>query len=207
MEPIDFAMEEYRALRTEIIQSMNDGNQIMGFGLAAIGVVQGAVLTFRDTAFAFYALVLWLPALTSIVMSYWFAAQERIAKASHYLSGTEQRVKRHLGTPDAVSWEAWLRMQKTRHGVASRSSWTAELSGMCLFWLIMFSSFIVGLTSAGADIRLLVRIAVIIASVAFNLWLIAHVLRRYANWSNWLHRQYDPQAWADFVNSNGHQQR
>jgi hypothetical protein len=181
MTPIDFAMEEYRALRAEIIQSMNDGNQIMGFGLAAIGVVQGSALTFKDTPFAFYALVLWLPALTSIVMSYWFAAQERIAKASHYLSGAEQRIKQELQISDSVSWEAWLRMQKTRHGVASRSTWTAELSGMCLFGMIMSSSFVVGLSSSGADINPFLRIVVATLSLVFNVSLTAHVWRRYGN--------------------------
>lgn len=194
----DFAMEEYRALRAEIIQSMNDGNQVMTFGLGTIGLVYSAVLSIENTPFDFYVLVLGLPSLTSLIMTYWFAAQERIAKASHYLSGTEHRVKTALGATADVSWEAWIRMQKTRHGSPWRSRWTAELSAICLFLLIAISSFLVGLGRTHGVIGVAQTWTIALFSIALNGALGAHVRRRYKNWAHWLRTSYDPNLWSDF---------
>ena len=96
VERIQFDLEEYRALRSEIIQSIDDGNKIIAFGLAAVGLVFGAGLRYKDDLLGFLVLGFFLPVLSALVLSMWFTAHERLARASHYLSGVEARIKSAL---------------------------------------------------------------------------------------------------------------
>ena len=197
-----FDLEEYRALRAEIIQSMDDGNQVMSLGLASIGVVFGAAISVKGTDVGFYVFVVCLPMLSALVLSYWFAAQERIARASHYLSGVEGRLKAAI--PDSgVSWESWLRMPKPATERSHRSRldrrlqrfWNAELSGIVLFTLVMLGALTTGWAKSHSAVSGFVRIGSLALSVAVCLLVLLHVRSRYRDWKRWLSTEFDPSVW------------
>jgi hypothetical protein len=193
VERVDFDLEEYRALRSEIIQSMDDGNQIMAFGLAAVGLVLGAGLSSKDTLLGFLVLSFFLPVFTALVLSMWFAAQERIARASHYLSGVEARIKSVFRGEGSVSWEAWLRTPGPDGH--SQHFWSTEQAGIGLFGVIIAFSILMGLAAGGSGVGAKLKGSVVAASVVISGTLILHVLRRFKNRKRWLSTHYDPGTW------------
>ena len=192
MERVEFDLEEYRALRAEIIQSMDDGNKIVAFGLAAVGLVLGAGLSYKDTLLGFLVLGFFLPILSALVLSMWFAAQERIARASHYLSGTEVRIKSVFGDIGSVSWEAWLRAGKPNGRTGH--FWSTEQAGIGLFGIIIVSSILMGLISGGSYVDPRIKNLTMILSIIICGAVFLNVLRRYSNWKCWLSTFYDPET-------------
>lgn len=192
MERVEFDLEEYRALRAEIIQSMDDGNNIFAFCLGAVGLVLGAGLSYKDTFLGFLVLGLFLPILSALVLSMWFAAQERIARASHYLSGAEVRIKSVFGDIGSVSWEAWLRARKP-NGRAGHFWFTGQ-AGIGLFGIIIVSSILMGLNSGGNDVDPRIKNLTIILSSIICGAVFLNVLRRYSNWKYLLSTSYEPET-------------
>jgi hypothetical protein len=203
VERIDFDLEEYRALRSEIIQSMDDGNQIMTFGLAAVGLVLGAGLIHKDTLLGFLVLGFFLPVLAALVLSMWFAAQERIARASHYLTGVEVRIKSTFLGERSVSWEAWLRAPKP--GRRSEHFWSTEQAGIGLFGVIIVSSIVMGLAAGGTRVGATLKAFVTAASILISALMMLHIRRRFINWKRWLSTFYDPPTWE--ASSEEHAER
>lgn len=193
MKRVEFDLEEYRALRAEVIQSMDDGNKIMAFGLAAVGLALGAGISHKETLLGVAVLGFFLPVLSALVLSLWFAAQERIARASHYLSGVEERLKSVIGDVEGVSWEAWLRVKKPNG--RSQHFWSTEQAGIALFAIVILSSMLMGWAAGGNKVSAEMKALVISASDIICGVLILNVLRRYKNWKRWLSTHYDPEAW------------
>lgn len=192
MERVEFDLEEYRALRAEIIQSMDDGNNIFAFGLAAVGLVLGAGLSYKDTFLGFLVLGFFLPILSALVLSMWFAALERIARASHYLSGAEVRIKSVFGDIGSVSWEAWLRARKPNGRTGH--FWFTGQAGIGLFGIIIVSSILMGLNSGGSDVDQRIKNLTMILSIIICGAVFLNVLRRYSNWKYLLSTFYDPET-------------
>ena len=194
---VEFDLEEYRALRSEVIQSKDEGNKILAFGLAAVGIVLGAGLSNKDSQMGMIVLGFFLPVLSSLVLSLWFAAQERMARASHYLSGVEARIKSEFGDTEGVSWEAWLRARKPNRG--SEHFWSTEKAGIALFVVIIASSILMGLTVGGSNLNWIIKGLVIGASIIICGALIINVFRRYKRWKLWLSTHYDPEVWETLL--------
>lgn len=193
VERVEFDLEEYRALRAEVIQSMDDGNKILAFGLAAIGLVLASGLNFKDSLLGFLVVGFFLPILSGLVLSLWFAAQERIARASNYLSGVEVRIKSAFGEVSGVSWEAWLRARKPNG--QSEHFWSTEHAGIGLFGVIITSAILMGLFAGGCSTGLKVKCFALVVSFIICTVLFVNVLRRFKNWKRWLSTQYDPESW------------
>lgn len=193
MKRVEFDLEEYRALRSEIIQCMDDGNKILAFGLAAIGLTLGAGLSHKDTLLGVLVLGFFLPVLGALVLSLWFAAQERLARASHYLSGVEARIKAMFSDIESVSWEAWLRARKPNG--RSEHFWSTERTGIGLFGVIIASSILIGVFAGGKNISFEIKGLTISASAIICGALLLNVLRRYKNWKRWLSTHYNPETW------------
>ena len=194
MERVNFDLEEYRALRAEIIQSMDDGNQIMSFGLAAVGLSLGAGLTSKDPTPAFIVLGFFLPVLAALVLSLWFAAQERVARASHYLTGVEARIKAACGNDQGESWEAWLRGRPLDSVDGRRGThfWYTEQTGIGLFGVIISSSFITALSLPPGGVASTMRVSALTLSAMICCALFINILYRFANWRRWLTTTYEP---------------
>lgn len=172
---------------------MEDGNQILAFGLAAIGLVLGAGLGLEDGLLATLVLGFFLPVLAALVLSIWFAAQERIARASHYLSGVETRLKSSFTSSETVSWEAWLRAPK--RGRQSEHFWSTEHAGFALFGLIIACSATIGWTAGVEALGRETTALMVITSLALSAGMFINVLLRYRRWKRWLSTHYDPATW------------
>ncbi|RCV63002.1 hypothetical protein C5S53_15925 [Methanophagales archaeon] len=198
MERVEFDLEEYRALRAEIIQSMDDGNKILAFGLAAIAFIIGAGFQQEDALLGLLIFSFTLPIISVFVLSMWFAAQERLARASHYLSGLEVRIKSVCSDIDSVSWEAWLRTKKRNKPKGIWHTWhfwSTERAGIGLFGFIIVSSILIGFIKCeGCDVDPIIKNLTMILSIIICGAVFRNVLQRYSDWKRWLSTFYYPET-------------
>jgi hypothetical protein len=191
MDAQDLDLEQYRSLRAEIIRAMEDGNQIMGFGLAAIGFIMTAGLNVRETTLGFFMFSVMVPALSSLVLSMWFAAQERIARASYFITGIERRLKDSLNIHNVPTWDLWLRTpSKARKSKSQHHFWNTEFSGIGIFAFLMFGPLSLSPLLGGGYVSPRIRMLTIILSagaiLAYFFWLRIRVHR----WRGWLSKSF-----------------
>ena len=191
MDSADFEREQYRALREEVLRSMEDGNQIMGFGLAAVGLVVSAGVSVEDDRLAILIFGFLLPVLSALILSLWFAAQERLARASHFMTGVESRIKQAIGAAGTISWEEWLR--KPRPAARSRHMWSTERAGIGLFTLIIVFSLTVSLAIDSPRVGLMFRTIMLVATGIISIVMFWNIRYRYLNWKRWLSTSYEPE--------------
>lgn len=190
MDSLEFEMEQYRALRAEIIRSMEDGNQIMGFGLAAVGLVVNAGAEELKGLFGFLIFSTILPLISILILSLWFAAQERTARASHFLSGIEVRIKNAMGMPAGPSWEAWLRSSDASG--RARHFWSTERAAIGLFGLVVIGSLCFSISTGGDAVTTKEMLAVFALVVTVSLGFAFTLFGRYRQWKKWLSSAYVP---------------
>jgi hypothetical protein len=165
-----FELEQYKALRGEILRAMDDANQIMSFGLASIGIVITAGLSVKDTLLGFFVFSVIIPALSGLVLSIWFAAHERISRASYFISGIEARLRSANPTFEGPTWDLWLRSPRKTKG-SSHHFWNTELSGIGIFAFFMIGPLLLSLIVGGGSIGLHVKLSTfILASIALALF-------------------------------------
>jgi hypothetical protein len=186
VELLDFEVEQYRALRAEILRSMEDGNQIIGFGVAALALVAHAGLTSKSATFAIFVFAVLVPLLGAVVLSMWFAAQERTARASHFLSGIERRITRDISK--SATWESWLR--GSGRAESSRHFWSTEHAAFGLFGTIIVSSVSFSATIHGSTAPLAAHIALFTTSIVLCATIAANLFRRFRQWKRWLSTMY-----------------
>jgi len=181
----DLELEQYRSLRDEILRAMEDGNQIMSFGLAAIGIVLTAGLQVRDAALGFFMFAIIVPCLSSLVLSMWFAAQERIARASYFITGIESRLKHDLKALSTPTWDSWLRTPSKRCA-SQHHFWNTEYSGIGIFAFLIFGPVLLSLFTGGLALRWRWKISIVVAAIvafaAFFYW----IRKRVRRWRDWL---------------------
>ena len=183
----DLEIEQYRSLRAEIIRAMEDGNQVMTFGLGAIGIVMTAGIGAKGTPISFFIFAVIVPSFSSMVMSMWFAAQERIARASFFITGIESRLKESLNASIPL-WDSWLRTSPGKKKGSSQHFWNTEFSGIAIFAFLIFCPLLLSGTVSGVSVSSHVRILVeVTAGVAYAI-LFAWFRVRVRRWRNWLGR-------------------
>lgn len=186
---LDFEIEQYRSLRAEVLRAMEDANHVMNFGLASIGVMTGAAVLTGDTPFGYAIVAILMPGLGLLVLSLWFAAHERVARASHFLSGIERRILAELqsGSP---SWELWLRSAAGKAG-GSQHFWNTEYSGIGLLAFLSLMPLIASLEVGGTSIAQWIRLTVLSAGL-FGICTFGFAFRRrISRWRGWLSNPFE----------------
>src|SRR5690606_36222600 len=111
--------------------------------LAAFGLVLTAGVQVRADLLGYLIFAFVLPMLSSLILSMWFAAHERVARASFFLTGVEQRMRVREDFGDMPMWETWLRAggasEKSRH------FWSTEYSGVGIFIFLMVCPSLIAL--------------------------------------------------------------
>lgn len=156
MNAEDIELEQYRALRGEILRVMEDGNQVMSFGLAAIGIVISAGLAAKDNPVGFVLFAGVVPLLSALVLSMWFASYERLSRASYFITGIEDRLKKTVQNAQLPTWDTWLRKPSkgTKH---QHHFWSTENSGMLLFAFLFVASIALSVFSGNGTVNVVWR--------------------------------------------------
>ena len=110
------ALEEYKALRAEILATMGTQHTILGFGVATLGLVIGAGLSLQQqTSVVTFGLIftLFVPLFSAVVVTIWWGEVLRMIRAGHALALFEETINNHgadTGWPrPALGWESALR--------------------------------------------------------------------------------------------------
>lgn len=115
---LTFTLEEYKALRQEVIASIGSQVQILSFGTATIALVMGPALGLWSKSAALVLIVLFnffIPVLASTVIMIWFGEVLRMVRAGDALAELEKRINaagQQAGwTAPALTWECALRAE------------------------------------------------------------------------------------------------
>lgn len=192
MKPEELDLEQFRSLRAEILRSMEDGNQVMAFGLTAMGLVLAAGVEARGEVLGFGVFAVALPLMGIIILSMWFAAQERVARASYFITGVEERLSLSVKGEPGLTWDRWLRRQsgsrKTNH------FWSTEYSGVAIFMIMIVGSMTASCMAGPASIPALTRAAVLAVPITAVVGFSFSLARRMRRWSTWLSTSFASDA-------------
>lgn len=171
----EFELEQHRSLRIEVIQAMQDANQIMTFGLPAVGLVASGGLAARNSALGFFLFTVLVPVVSLNTISLWCAAQQRLARASHFLSGVEERISL-LCSRAGPTWESWLRSGGA--GTGTHHIWAPEAAALTLFYGTTAASLVLG-TITSSDILLFWRLLAAACVTAVSIASFISIRRRF----------------------------
>ncbi|GAH75554.1 unnamed protein product, partial [marine sediment metagenome] len=110
---VKIMMEEYKSLRSEIRQSMQNRNSILTFSIAIIGVVfHAGVSVFlnhsqKSQVLAFFIFSSILPTLSLLILILWCGEMEYMGRIGYYLIDFENRIN-GIHKEKLLYWENWV---------------------------------------------------------------------------------------------------
>lgn len=109
---IQVLLEEYRALRGEIIQSMQNRNSILTFGSAILGAsISGTALSAKslNELAILMICIMAIPLLSLCTFNFWIAETTRIVRAAVYIKEhIETKVNTYMD--NTFLWESYIRV-------------------------------------------------------------------------------------------------
>jgi hypothetical protein len=106
-------MEEYRALREEVLRSMQTQQASLSFGAATIGILAaGGFNAWEHDVPAVLVFIVGIPTMSGLVALVWLGELTRMQRAGAMLVEIEAKVNAELqpaGKGDALCWETALR--------------------------------------------------------------------------------------------------
>jgi hypothetical protein len=130
---VSVALEEYRALRDEIVASLSMQQAVLSFSTLALGGL--ALAGFRalgtdgDDAVALVIFLLAVPVVSYVSLLIWLGEYARTTRAGRFLSELEHRINTWVGY-ETLTWEQFLR--KRDRGRYPQYSW--NVWAMFLFY-------------------------------------------------------------------------
>jgi hypothetical protein len=117
MEWEEIALEEYKTLRQESLESISQAQGTLRGGVVALGVLAGLAVGVRSAGeIAQVTLALAGPGIAVAVVMQWLLETLRSVRAGTHIAGLEQAIARHavdagLGDDPPLRWESQLRRQ------------------------------------------------------------------------------------------------
>jgi len=115
MDWVEILLEEYKMLRQESLNAMNNRNRILSFGLATIGaILAGSIAAHTKSTYSpvsCLALIFMVPVISTFVLLMWFGEYKRMQRAGKFLSGLEDRINKDA-RKRLLTWETHLRDKK-----------------------------------------------------------------------------------------------
>jgi hypothetical protein len=180
------AVEEYKSLRTESLDSMKIQNTILSYGVSAvvliltagIGMIDKDVLSIIDAAI-FLVLI---PTTIFFIVMIWAGEVARMYRAGSFLIDRELIVSEYVGSVSkpALSWENWLIKNNGDKQAPHKKLYVQHYSVLAMFLLLAFLSVTIGNYKLGIIyIRCLFLIDIVEAGALVCLAILALSLLRY----------------------------
>lgn len=166
MERDKAIFNDYLALRSESLQSMNNRNSILTFGLASMGVVfLGAVNAYTkgkempDAFWLAFLILSWaLPALSQLLLFLWLGEAVRMRRVGYYLKQredlineiiTEDNEARNIGIINSIPfnnkisyWENYIRLSREELNLGEKKKKTGQM----MFPFVAVVALFIGVT-------------------------------------------------------------
>jgi len=108
---VEVMLEEFRALRSEILHAIRMQNAVFGVGGSLVAVAQSLAQN-AGQGEALHFVVLALPPFAYLTLSLWLVEMARMMRAGNYLRFLEYEINLRI-KDTGLLWETWLRSQKT----------------------------------------------------------------------------------------------
>jgi len=112
MDSVEIMLKEYETLRQESLNSMNNRNTIISFGLATIGAIfAGSIVAYTTGTYSLIsslALILVIPIISIFVLFMWLGEYERMQRAGKFIAKLEDKINVEA-SKKLLTWETHLR--------------------------------------------------------------------------------------------------
>ena len=105
-------LKQYELIRSEVTTSLELQQQILGFGIATIGLLAGAAFVSKAEPFRSQLLVIFLPLICYLALTIWFSEVMRMLRAGAFLVTLERRLD--ACGDGSLKWESTLAMDRFR---------------------------------------------------------------------------------------------
>jgi hypothetical protein len=144
---LELALAEYKALRDEILTTMETQQGTLRFGTAALSIlVVGSINVWEDELVTTLAFLFAIPFLSKLVITIWMGEVTRMMRAGDHLVDVERSLQKvYPEMPEPIMrWETRLR---DRHSPTTRWKQHYEwnyLAIILMFWTIAVGSMALG---------------------------------------------------------------
>lgn len=114
---ISIAMEEYKTLRTESLESMKGQQATLKVGTATVGVLAASAFSLWDkTLLPDFIFMVFLPVICYLILVIWIGEVQRMMRAGKFISTIEKKINDNFILKDnnVLSWENWLRIESAK---------------------------------------------------------------------------------------------
>jgi hypothetical protein len=149
-------LKEYELVRSEITTSLQIQQQILGFGIATIGLLAGAAFVAKDQPLRSKLLVVFLPLVSYLAVTIWFSEVMRMFRAGGFLLMLEKKLDDH--GDGTLKWE--YEVARSRLGQPGRNPYSTLdpdrvrlLAVTALFFILSAESIMLGWEKASLFAR------------------------------------------------------
>lgn len=185
---LETALEEYKALREEVLAQFLNRNQILTFGSAILG---GLIVSLKDdnNVLLYVSGALLIPALCTFIILLWGLHSAKIARIGIYLKSKERHINHFLeqtgqSEHNALNWEHSLRNSK-KFTLLGNDEIVLTLLITVIFTLISltYAVYIFHLPEPSGVTAILFKSifsTIIVAGFAFGIWCV-HKINHFPN--------------------------
>ena len=102
-------MEEYKALRTVVIESLKNQQSVLSLGITTISVIIGfGTNQWTQDLIPDVVFLVFTPLFSYLILLIWIAEVSRVMTAGNFIQEIESKINSALGK-DALNWETTLR--------------------------------------------------------------------------------------------------
>jgi hypothetical protein len=161
-------LKQYELIRSEVTTSLQLQQQILGFGIATIGLLAGAAFVSKAEPFRSQLLVIFLPLICYLALTIWFSEVMRMLRAGAFLVTVERRLD--TCGDGSLEWESRLaedRLRRSRQrGVFARDPDRLRLVAVtALFFTLGAESIMLGWDGASPFARTFSVAAGVVAAI------------------------------------------
>jgi hypothetical protein len=137
-------LEEYKTLRDESLQAINNQLSVLKMGTGAIGLLLAAGFSLPENEGKLAALIFitFLPLVSYLSLIIWIGEFERMIRVSRFIASIEKKISDALGGENILSWESRLWIKNVNSKTPQMT--VNYLSIIGLFYLISGISIYIG---------------------------------------------------------------
>jgi hypothetical protein len=164
-------LKQYELIRAEVTTSLQLQQQILGFGIATIGLLAGAAFVSRSGPFRSQLLVVFLPLICYFALTIWFSEVMRMLRAGAFLVTVEKRLD--ACGDGSLEWESRLaadRLKRSRkRAVFVQDPDRLRLAGVtALFFSLAGEAIMLGWDDASSFARTFSVAAGLVAAIVLR---------------------------------------
>jgi hypothetical protein len=167
---LDVALEEYKALRAEVLTTFQTQHTTLTWGTAALGVLIGLGFNAWDEAFvAEFTFLGAVPAIAYLILIIWMGELTRMMRVGEYLKELEARINASLRPDgDALGWETFLRKERETPGKTGHRRWNYRAI-ILVYQLLAVAAIAIGFHRLGISASVTTVLVIAAEAVAFAL--------------------------------------